>query len=614
MKFKIFVISSIVLLFSTLLAIYKDSNREWVYYQKEFKKLEYKKTQNDFDNLVKQLENDFEYVKLKNDFQKNEKKFILYKKSSEYKNTKKKIKKLNYKLYKTEQNIRFSKSEIKSLEYQIIKLNTENKNTNSLQEKKQEFLNKLEEFQTSEKNIKQELLKLSLNSKVEKEYNNLKFEYDKANFKKIILEKKLQSIKNRPIKIEQILVPEKKIIDRCITCHQAIDKDGFDESYPKVFRTHPEKETYLLKHDINKNGCVVCHGGQGIATTKDDAHGYVEFWDKPMFEGKQVQASCVKCHDDMDDIPTEFFSKGELIVNDSNCLTCHTLEGQEEILKNAPPITQIASKVNESWLTNWIENPRYYLPKSKMPTSSLQKDEILAISAYILSSSDSNYGNKKNIVTKKEFIRDGNNIFNDNNCLSCHSLKGKGGTLAPDLIKVGSKINSVWMYNWIKNPRSYNPTTIMTQFDFSDKEIIALISYLQTFQWDSLKKINLTKDKETLEKGKLLSMQYGCTTCHDASAPEYRENAPDLTNLPQKNVHKFDFGYAHKDKKRGVYYTRESWIYNNIKNPDNYNDFTRAKMPKFWFGDEEANAVYTYIMGITNISEKKKFTDNKKTE
>jgi len=608
-RFKIFIISSIVLLFSSILAIYKDSNREWKYYQKEFKKLEYKKTQDELNNLGKQLESNIKYIDLKNNFQKAEKEYFLYKKSSEYKNSKKKLEKLYYELYKVEQNINFSKSESRSLEYKIIKSKSENLSTESLQDKKQELTSQLDEFKTSQKAINQELLALGLNSPLEEKYNSLKSEYEKANLQKIILEKNLQNIKHRPLKIEQILIPEKNTIDRCITCHQAINKDGFGESYPKVFRTHPNREIYLVKHDVNKYGCVVCHGGQGIATTKDDAHGYVKFWDKPMFEGQEVQSSCIKCHsDNMEEIPTEFFSKGELIVNDSNCLTCHTLKGQDKVLKNAPPLTKIASKVNESWLANWVENPRYYLVKSKMPTALLEKSEILAISAYILNSSDSNYGAKKNILPKPEFIKAGKKIFDKNNCLSCHSIKGKGGTLAPDLSRVASKINSTWMFNWIKKPKEYNPITIMPQFEFSDKEIISLVSYLQTFKWDSLQKVNLQKDKKTLEMGRLLSMQYGCTTCHDANAPEYRENAPDLTDLPKKDIHKFDFGYADRDKKRGVYHTRESWIFNNIKNPNNFNDFTKPKMPRFWLNDDEANAVYTYIMGITNVSEIKKDT------
>jgi hypothetical protein len=77
------------------------------------------------------------------------------------------------------------------------------------------------------------------------------------------------------------------------------------------------------------------------------------------------------------------------------------------------------------------------------------------------------------------------------------------------------------------------------------------------------------------------------------------QNGVELTGEAEKDIHKFDFGYSHLDPKRGVYHTRESFIYNKIRNPWVYNDFVKAKMPRFWFSDEDTSAIYTYIMGVT---------------
>src|SRR5206468_884428 len=74
------------------------------------------------------------------------------------------------------------------------------------------------------------------------------------------------------IKIQQIILPNVvddvnfirvPKMDRCQTCHLAIDKKGY-EKYPQPFRTHPDLATYLggsSPHPIDKIGCTVCHEG-----------------------------------------------------------------------------------------------------------------------------------------------------------------------------------------------------------------------------------------------------------------------------------------------------------------------------------------------------------------
>src|SRR5262249_52008757 len=63
--------------------------------------------------------------------------------------------------------------------------------------------------------------------------------------------------------------------DRCMTCHLAIDKAGY-EKYPQPFTTHPDLKMYLggsSSHPIDKTGCTVCHEGMGQSVSfRDAAH------------------------------------------------------------------------------------------------------------------------------------------------------------------------------------------------------------------------------------------------------------------------------------------------------------------------------------------------------
>ena len=64
-------------------------------------------------------------------------------------------------------------------------------------------------------------------------------------------------------------------MDRCQTCHLAIDKKGY-EKYPQPFTTHPKLEQFLggsSPHPIDRVGCTVCHEGMGQSVSfRDAAH------------------------------------------------------------------------------------------------------------------------------------------------------------------------------------------------------------------------------------------------------------------------------------------------------------------------------------------------------
>src|SRR5438445_323999 len=106
----------------------------------------------------------------------------------------------------------------------------------------------------------------------------------KANQKKVDeLQAKLDAINVDDVNF--IRVPK---MDRCQTCHLAIDKKGF-EKYPQPFTTHPNLDTYLggsSPHPIDKIGCTVCHEGMGQSVSfRDAAHtpsdnGEKEEWEK----------------------------------------------------------------------------------------------------------------------------------------------------------------------------------------------------------------------------------------------------------------------------------------------------------------------------------------------
>jgi hypothetical protein len=92
------------------------------------------------------------------------------------------------------------------------------------------------------------------------------------------------------------------------------------------------------------------------------------YWERPLLLGEMVQASCRRCHADQDAIPlAPVYSAGRAMVADLGCFGCHNIRGFEKAERVGPDLTKVRHKVDPGWLVRWIQNPKQYLPKTKMP-------------------------------------------------------------------------------------------------------------------------------------------------------------------------------------------------------------------------------------------------------
>ncbi|MEO6809551.1 MAG: c-type cytochrome [Isosphaeraceae bacterium] len=235
-----------------------------------------------------------------------------------------------------------------------------------------------------------------------------------------------------PTKIQQISLPELTInynfkdvprYDRCTTCHQGIDRIGYDKdidgktpmtkNHP-AFAAHPHLTDGALTvdpkgrtvtaglyldangpHPINSFGCTICHGGQGSGTSFTNAshepnsllertrweeeHSYREMhhWDEPMLPTRFLQSSCIKCHHQVTDIPEVEAPKlraGYERITKYGCTGCHTIGGDgsfgpdlTDARQIGPNLKHLGSKVSKDWAAKWIKNPHAFRPDTRMP-------------------------------------------------------------------------------------------------------------------------------------------------------------------------------------------------------------------------------------------------------
>jgi len=75
----------------------------------------------------------------------------------------------------------------------------------------------------------------------------------------------------------------------------------------------------------------------------------------------------------------------------------------------------------------------------------------------------------------------GVDLFRTAGCIDCHSFKGQGGGLGPDLTAVTARRSASWIARYIKNPRKIDPQARMPAFEnLSYWQRQALTSYLDS--------------------------------------------------------------------------------------------------------------------------------------
>lgn len=200
---------------------------------------------------------------------------------------------------------------------------------------------------------------------------------------------------------------------------------------------------------------------------------------------------------------------------EANCIVCHKKNTEEQLEKTAIPMLQASSKYNFSWLVNWLMKPESYMAKSRMPVYHLKKSDSIAIATFLMAYSMDDYGQKKNIIADPKLANEGKTLYYSKGCTNCHSLVINNELGGPDIRKIGSKTNPTWLFNWIKEPRTYFYKTTMTHRDFSDHEILALTSWFSQLKWKNMPVSKFKpNDKKLIEKGKELTKFYRCSTCH----------------------------------------------------------------------------------------------------
>ena len=267
-----------------------------------------------------------------------------------------------------------------------------------------------------------------------------------------------------PAGIQQTWVEELDLVDRCTTCHLGIDWAGL-EDVEQPWATHPSLDV-LDNHPVEDFGCTTCHGGQGLALTYADAHGYVEHWKIPIL-GEAVgseydprdplplyEINCNYCHRyERSTAGLPFINHAKQLVRDKGCKICHVINGTGGSM--GPNLTFEGDKHAEGYdfsnlvspqqtIFNWhikhFQSPETVVPNSIMPELNFQSRDQYALAMLAMSWRDNSdlpwayfpaielrdEMTQEEIEREQQMLEGEGAFFVEKSCFVCHSIEAYG--------------------------------------------------------------------------------------------------------------------------------------------------------------------------------------------
>ena len=317
-----------------------------------------------------------------------------------------------------------------------------------------------------------------------------------------------------PPEVHQFMLTGLQRVDRCTTCHMGVE-DPTMKNAPEPFRYHAN----LGPHVPSKFGCTICHGGQGLATTTEDAHGKVDFWENPLLSKDYIRASCGRCHKEGDVPGVPELTEGRHLFETQGCRGCHKLDGIGGTI--GPDLTgEGANHRAPEWLETHFLSPNTVSSGSAMPNFHFTREQAKALTYYMLSLTSEDMGSYYSSVRLIPGPEYGRKLFAEKNCITCHNFSGIGQKAGPDLAGVTTRHSQEWLDEQLVNPELVYPGSSMPAYDLESNERKALISYLSSATPSDVQQLLSNKAKVlspqdvAIEAGKQDFARFGCVGCH----------------------------------------------------------------------------------------------------
>jgi mono/diheme cytochrome c family protein len=669
----VWLVLSLLLLVVTIWALADDNvfRRPWKYYQAEFGRLQIHKVEDAIAAEDARLAADPEYQKVVKQLATAKAALASGKTAARLASLQADLEKENEANLEKDLNLRFVKSELEELRFRYDDALHHGRPTESLlkqiqaksqvqverekifkdsEERIAALQGEIKDLESGEKDAEDALVKLrttrnDLQQKLDQmSLGRLPGPSDKAPFVAVDWQPTIPKIQQAVLEGFDLNTFNQPVarVDRCTTCHAAIDKPGF-ENEQNPYKTHPNRALYLGKHPTDKYGCTPCHNGDGVAVNSvEQAHASYKDADGKvhplplrehlaLFRGKMMQAGCLSCHDSVVGLDgAETAARGEQLFVELGCHGCHLTEGYEDLSKIdgttaiGPSLRRIGAKVDPAWLVRWVRNPHEFRPRTRMPNFMFNDDQAVAVAAYLLDASrDASKAwaashTVPEITATPDAVARGRAVMDTVGCRACHALApdevagqlGADKDIVPNLSRIAEKVDKKWIYNWIKNPRDYSPIARMPSLRLSEDEARDVTAYLSTLGTHVPGPPDLAArlaDPNTVEAGKKLVRKYGCPGCHDIPGMEKESRiGAEMSTFGDKAPEELFFG-----NRVNLEHEWQVYVHEKIKQPRGYaTKWIEQVMPQFDLTDEDIDALVVFLRGRTEAKVPASFRAN----
>jgi cytochrome c2 len=329
--------------------------------------------------------------------------------------------------------------------------------------------------------------------------------------------------------------------------------------------------------------------------------------------------------------------KGKEIFDTVGCRACHVREKGSTARRSeasdtrdyAPNLWNIADKARPEWIFGWIKNPRAQWIDTKMPDLRLSDEDAADVTAYLSTlKSGETYPTPPQYAPEErarlaKLAEAGKRLIGKYGCFGCHTIEGfesaqkiateltEHGRKDPKLLDFGDvryfteephrQTYASFVWTKLHTPRIYayeSVETRMPQFDFSDDEALALLTFLkgQTGERDRIPRDllpGLDGPKLAVLTGERLVFWNGCRNCHEL---EKRGGVVrDLFNEDNQS-------YAPPILTGEGAKVQPAWLFGFLKEPSPLRPWLHIRMPTFHFADDDAGTLVKYFASASNKS------------
>ncbi len=174
---------------------------------------------------------------------------------------------------------------------------------------------------------------------------------------------------------------------------------------------------------------------------------------------------------------------GEL-VDRYRCLSCHEVEGVGGDISTAP-LTVEGSRVQESWLKNYLLRPstiRPILTDRMIPLRMPEED-----AAFLANFMQNVYVDDD--IPARLFseepdpanVRRGSHLFYERyGCQACHMIDGRGGYFGPLLDEAGVRLKPGWVYWWVLGSQRWRDDVRCPDYGVPDRDALDLAAFISS--------------------------------------------------------------------------------------------------------------------------------------